>query len=72
MAAMSLRGPLVAELHLYNCRTSSLRAKGREGVVDAQVINKETLENSSDCRHDDDDDSTFVSGDVDPRRKVMR
>lgn len=46
---------------------SSLRARGREGAVAAQDINKETLKNSSDCRHDD--DSTFVSGDVDLRKK---
>lgn len=47
---------------------SSLWAKACEGVVVAQDINEETQKNSSDCRHDD-DDSTFVSGDVDPREK---
>lgn len=78
-AAMSLRGPLVAGCRVFfttaGIKSGSPAAiftvgkKGREGVVDASDINKETLYNSSDCRHDDDDNSTFVSGEVDPREK---
>lgn len=47
-------------------RPSSLQAKVW-GCVERTDINKKTLNNSRDCRHDH-SDSMFVSGNVDPRK----